>query len=145
LYNAAAPTSAPTDSSTRIDTNGNGFFYDDPADLVIQPIRNGQTISTTVTPADVRKRGFDLVVRVYRADAFDSSGTPVGTLQKNTPTSSSTASAFKGTLGSRTAPLVVASANAIDATTNLSDYANCDPNDSDATVAASCQSRLLGQ
>lgn len=145
LYNAAAPTTAPTDSSTRVDTNGNGFSFDDPNDLVIQPIRNGQTVSTTVTEADVRKRGFDLVVRVYRADAFNSSGTAISTLQKNSPTSSATASPFTGTLGSRTAPLIVASANAIDSTTNMSDYANCNPNDADATIAASCQSRLLGQ
>jgi prepilin-type N-terminal cleavage/methylation domain-containing protein len=145
LHNASVLTSAPTDSSTLVDTNGNGFSYSDPADLVIQPIRNGQAVTTTVTEADVRKRGFDILVRVYRADAFNSSGVPIEALQKNSPTSNVTASTFTGTLGSRTAPLTVATGNAIDSTTNLSDYANCNPNDADATIAANCQSRLLGQ
>jgi prepilin-type N-terminal cleavage/methylation domain-containing protein len=145
LQNASVLTSAPTDSSTLVDTNGNGFSYSDPVDLVIQPIRNGQAVTTTVTQADVRKRGFDLFVRVYRADAFNSSGIPIETLRKNSPTSNVTASTFTGTLGSRTAPLTVATGNAIDSTTNLSDYANCNPNDADTTVAANCQSRLLGQ
>jgi prepilin-type N-terminal cleavage/methylation domain-containing protein len=126
----AAPglTSWTSDSSTRIDTNGNGFSVNDPVDLVIQPIRNGQNINTTtgVTEADIRRRGFDLVVRVYRADAFDSSGNVIGggPLQINSSTAKTTASAFTGTLGSRTAPLTIVSSDAIDQSTQINDYRN---------------------
>jgi prepilin-type N-terminal cleavage/methylation domain-containing protein len=48
----------------RIDTNGNGFSFDDPQDLVIQPMRSGGT--------DLASQGFYMGVRVYRADAFQS-------------------------------------------------------------------------
>jgi prepilin-type N-terminal cleavage/methylation domain-containing protein len=48
----------------RIDTNGNGFSFDDPQDLVIQPMRSGGT--------DLATQGFYMGVRVYRAEAFQS-------------------------------------------------------------------------
>jgi len=48
----------------KIDTNGNGFSFDDPQDLVIQPMRSfGNDLAT---------QGFYMGVRVYRADAFQS-------------------------------------------------------------------------
>jgi prepilin-type N-terminal cleavage/methylation domain-containing protein len=126
LQTVAGLTNLPTNSATLIDTNGDGFRTDDPNDLVIQAIRNGINTSTTppVTEIDVQKRGFDLVVRVYRADAFDSSGAAIGTLQINTPTTTATASAYKGNLGSRTAPLVVVSSDAISQSTQINDYRN---------------------
>ena len=52
----------------KVDTNGNGFSVDDPQDLFIQPMRSGSTDATIL-----KKQGFWLAVRVYRADALLSS------------------------------------------------------------------------
>jgi prepilin-type N-terminal cleavage/methylation domain-containing protein len=117
LETVAALTNWTSDSATRVDSNGNVFNVSDPADLVIQAIRNGcaSTGCTDGTPAS--QRGFDIVVRVYRADAFDSSGAAIVTLQKNTPSST-----FTGTLGSKAAPLAVMASDATSNTTRLNNY-----------------------
>jgi len=79
----------------RVDPNGNGFSFNDPADLIIQPIRS----SFLVDPGPPRvledptfpktgaalntgrqtleRQGFMLAVRVYRADAFGGPGGPI--------------------------------------------------------------------
>ncbi|MFN5397019.1 MAG: prepilin-type N-terminal cleavage/methylation domain-containing protein, partial [Pseudanabaena sp.] len=51
-----------------VDTNGNGFSVDDPQDLFVQPMRSGSTDATIL-----KKQGFWLAVRVYRADALSGS------------------------------------------------------------------------
>lgn len=53
---------------TCVDTNGNGFSVDDPQDLFVQPMRSGSTDATIL-----KKQGFWLAVRVYRADALSGS------------------------------------------------------------------------
>jgi prepilin-type N-terminal cleavage/methylation domain-containing protein len=50
----------------RVDSNGDGFRFDDPQDLVIQPMRSR---GSGVTP-NLAEQGFYMGVRVYRADAF---------------------------------------------------------------------------
>jgi len=81
-----------------VDSNGNGFSVNDPQDLVIQPMRSGDTDAEKL--AD---QGFWLAVRVYRADAF-SSGL---NLKKGTePECASSKSVFVGTNGSMVCPLV---------------------------------------
>lgn len=117
LETVAALTAWTTDSATRVDSNGNGFSVDDPADLVIQPIRNGCASTGCADGTSASQRGFDLVVRVYRADAFDSSGNAIVTLQKNVP-----ASTFTGTMGSRSVPLVVMASDATSDETKLNNY-----------------------
>ena len=54
-----------------IDTNGNGFSTTDPQDLVVMPLRNAGAVSSS----DLDSQGFVLVLRVYRADAFNSART----------------------------------------------------------------------
>jgi type II secretory pathway pseudopilin PulG len=48
-----------------VDSNGNGFSVNDPQDLFVQPMRSGGTDATIL-----KKQGFWLAVRVYRADAL---------------------------------------------------------------------------
>lgn len=48
-----------------VDAGGGGWSKDDPQDLFIQPMRSGGTDATTL-----KKQGFWLAVRVYRADAL---------------------------------------------------------------------------
>jgi type II secretory pathway pseudopilin PulG len=79
----------------RVDTNGNGFSFNDPADLILQPIRSSYVVApgspptleppsfpkSTTELASARRAlergGFTLAVRVYRADAFGGPGGPV--------------------------------------------------------------------
>jgi len=89
------------DPGTAIDTNNNGFSINDPQDLVIQPLRNNGGDATPNQLTRLNKEGFQVVVRVYRADAFAG----------NAPTKvSATQSIFTATNGSRNYPLVVTSA-----------------------------------
>jgi type II secretory pathway pseudopilin PulG len=48
-----------------VDANGNGFSVNDPQDLFVQPMRSGGTDAATL-----KKQGFWLAIRVYRADAL---------------------------------------------------------------------------
>jgi prepilin-type N-terminal cleavage/methylation domain-containing protein len=88
-----------------IDSNSNGFSTSDPQDLVIQPMRTG---GTGIANADaLSRRGFDLGVRVYRADAF---AAPI-TLYTGSETECNFSKlTFISTLGSKQCPLVVMSA-----------------------------------
>lgn len=89
----------------RIDANGDGFRFDDPLDLVIQPLRTGSA-DASIT----EKQGFYMQVRVYRADAFTNTGIKSGiTLQtgQNEATCPSGRQVFIGTLGSQACPLVI--------------------------------------
>ncbi|MFQ3679661.1 MAG: hypothetical protein SNJ60_04040 [Pseudanabaenaceae cyanobacterium] len=79
----------------RVDTNGNNFSFNDPADLIIQPMRSSFVVAPgsppTLEPATFPKTGaaldnarralerggFTLAVRVYRADAFGGPGGPI--------------------------------------------------------------------
>ncbi len=79
----------------RVDTNGNGFSFNDPADLIIQPMRSSflvnpgsprvlenatfPKIGTALDTArqTLERQGFVLAVRVYRADAFGGPGGPI--------------------------------------------------------------------
>lgn len=92
----------------RIDTNGNGFSFDDPQDLVIQPMRSGDDTGSAL------KQGYYMGVRVYRADAFQGSlgseSIKAGlTLQKGESdvTCPSGSRVFSSTNGSQTCPLVI--------------------------------------
>jgi prepilin-type N-terminal cleavage/methylation domain-containing protein len=82
LDSIPSPNALPTDSFTQVDTNGNGFSTGDPLDLVIQPIRSKVDCKSAPppsppctprpnTPQNARIQGYKLVVRVYRADAFN--------------------------------------------------------------------------
>jgi prepilin-type N-terminal cleavage/methylation domain-containing protein len=51
-----------------VDSNGNGFSVNDPQDLFVQPMRSGSNDATIL-----KKQGFWLAVRVYRADALSGS------------------------------------------------------------------------
>jgi prepilin-type N-terminal cleavage/methylation domain-containing protein len=117
LYTIAGLTTWTSDSATRVDANGNTFRVDDPADLVIQAIRNGCADAGCTDGSSARQRGFDLVVRVYRADAFDSSGNAIVTLQNSPPSST-----FTGTLGSKSAPLAVMASDSTSDETKLNNY-----------------------
>lgn len=68
-----SPTATTPVRGIKIDANGNGFSVNDPQDLFIQPMRSGGTDATTL-----KKQGFWLAVRVYRADALAGS-TPLRT------------------------------------------------------------------
>ncbi|MGQ9865210.1 MAG: hypothetical protein ACUVSQ_02840 [Pseudanabaenaceae cyanobacterium] len=79
----------------RVDTNGNGFSFNDPADLIIQPMRSSfvenpgppvvledGTFPKTAEQLNTARRqlqrqGFTLAVRVYRADNFGGPGGPI--------------------------------------------------------------------
>ncbi len=94
----APPTTKPTESQYCFDVSQNGNC-DDFEDLIIQAFRDGPANPTT--PADIdniKKRGYCLAVRVYRADAFQNGSHPTDTDQ---------AMAFSGTLGDKNKPLVV--------------------------------------
>lgn len=108
---AAAPSSSNVANlfripGVKIDANGDGFSFDDPLDLVIQPLRTGST-----DPSIASKQGFYMQVRVYRADAFASdtaikSGITLQTGQ-DPATCSSGSRVFTGTTGSQACPLVI--------------------------------------
>lgn len=131
LKDVAPPTTWTTDMGTRVDTNGNGFSVDDPADLVIQPIRNGLSATTDVQRKVAITQGFDLYVRVYRADCFDASGNATGNLVKE-----QNSLIFSGTIDnlnttdatlrsrSKCAPLAVATSDATGSKTVIKDYGN---------------------
>jgi len=90
----------------QVDTNSNGFSFDDPQDLVIQPMRTG-----SADPGITSKQGFYMQVRVYRADAFQSttllkSGLTMQTGRDETLCPSGRR-VFTGTAGSQVCPLVI--------------------------------------
>jgi len=114
------PTASDRDPGTLIDNNNNGFNISDPQDLVIQAIRPAATCTPAIPAAPLapavpavscprgtadqinvelntaRNQGFLMVVRVYRADAFENGNVPDRTEQS---------SVFIGTLGNRGNPL----------------------------------------
>jgi prepilin-type N-terminal cleavage/methylation domain-containing protein len=97
LNSVPAPSSyPPLDLGTQVDTNNNGFSEADVQDLVIQAIRSPSTC-TGLNCASTQ--GYQVLVRVYRADAFLNSNLPTGVEQST--------NSFTGTLGSKDAPLVV--------------------------------------
>ncbi len=91
----------------RVDTNGNGFSFNDPADLIIQPMRSSflvdpgppRVLESSAFPKTaaalntarqtLERQGFVLAVRVYRADIFggdanpSTSANPAGTARRN--------------------------------------------------------------
>jgi len=102
---ASYPTDTQRDAGTLVDTNNNGFSVSDPQDLIIQPLRNNGLDATIPMPqAEIgllNRKGYELVVRVYRADAFGGFGTGAPTQVTETK------SIFTSTNGSRNYPLVV--------------------------------------
>lgn len=102
-------------SGVRVDTNGNGFSFDDPQDLVIQPMRSDGT--------DLATQGFYMGVRVYRADAFTPTGLKSGltTLQTGSDpaTCPSGSRVFTSTGGSVICPLVVMKLDVYPSTSTL--------------------------
>jgi prepilin-type N-terminal cleavage/methylation domain-containing protein len=138
------PTAPDRDPGTLVDTNGNGFSVDDPQDLVIQAIRP-IAFCTQGTPAVVgppavaavaavacprtvgnqaqidaetliaKNEGFQMVLRVYRADAFSGGDTPDLTEQSNV---------FIGSIGSRKNPLVSTTVEVYAASGKLSNIKN---------------------
>ena len=102
ITNLFDPTKFP---GVTIDTNGTGFTTSDPQDLVIMPIRSAGATSST----DLDSQGFVLVLRVYRADAFNSTKTglsPLVTTLKRGDEPECTNNVFTGSAGSRACPLV---------------------------------------
>jgi prepilin-type N-terminal cleavage/methylation domain-containing protein len=83
-----------------VDSNGDGFRLDDPQDLVIQPMRSGGKDKSAL-----EDQGFWLAVRVYRADAFDGSVTPLKGIPDE-PACATSKLVFIGTQGSKACPLV---------------------------------------
>jgi prepilin-type N-terminal cleavage/methylation domain-containing protein len=96
----------------KIDGNGNGFSVFDPQDFVIQPMRNDNIVG-----------GFQVAVRVYRADAFLPNGGNPAVLGATTATTglqkgyedacASAQIVFTASLGSRVCPLVFMQADII--------------------------------
>jgi prepilin-type N-terminal cleavage/methylation domain-containing protein len=65
VTNAVLVLATTTVLGTCVDANGNGFSVNDPQDLFVQPMRSGSNDATIL-----KKQGFWLAVRVYRADAL---------------------------------------------------------------------------
>jgi prepilin-type N-terminal cleavage/methylation domain-containing protein len=86
-----------------VDTNNNGFSVNDPQDLVIQPMRTGGNDIEIL-----QREGFDLGVRVYRADAF--SGLVTTFYKGSEAQCDASKQTFISTTGSRQCPLVIMSA-----------------------------------
>jgi len=102
---AVYPTTDPLrDPGVLVDTNNNGFSVSDPQDLVIQPLRNNGGDASSTQLDRLSKQGYEIVVRVYRADAFES-GAPTKVTQ--------TDSIFTSTNGARNYPLVVMRAQVV--------------------------------
>ncbi len=106
----------------RVDTDGNGRT-NDLNDVVIQAIRNGDNTTSTSTTAQrsaAFRRGFGMVVRVYRSDAFssDATGYVIGTL--------STVPNSFGAASSPTTPLVVMSSEVASLSTTPGDATSFD-------------------
>jgi prepilin-type N-terminal cleavage/methylation domain-containing protein len=114
------PGNINSEPGTLIDTNGNGFNTSDPQDLVIQTIRPAAICTPACTAnsaqelRDASNQGFLMVVRVYRADAFEGIDTPDQTVQSGV---------FIGTLGSRENPLAATVAE-VYATGSLNEIRN---------------------
>lgn len=88
-----------------IDTNGNGFSTTDPQDLVVMPLRSAGATSQS----DLDSQGFVLVLRVYRADAFNSAKTGLSsfvTTLRRGDEPECTNTILTGSAGSRSCPLV---------------------------------------
>jgi prepilin-type N-terminal cleavage/methylation domain-containing protein len=132
------PFASNRDPGTLIDTNGNGFSVDDPQDLVIQAIRpiaictpgtpavpgppSAAIACPRTTPTEIdfetltaRNQGFQMALRVYRADAFSGGATPDLTEQS---------SVFIGSIGSRRNPLVAETVEIYAAGGSLNDIKN---------------------
>ncbi|MEE3716805.1 prepilin-type N-terminal cleavage/methylation domain-containing protein [Tumidithrix elongata RA019] len=145
--NVGVLTALPTDPGTLISTDGKPFSTSNPQHFVIQPFRSAcitppsaATCDNTSTgAAAIRVQGYRIGVRVYRADAFNSStgalgsGSTVVTLLA--PVNASTGASYiqsglSGTLGSQSRPLVVmqsdVTANSVGGSTSTSytDYVN---------------------
>ncbi len=80
-----------------VDSNGNGFSVNDPQDLFVQPMRSGGTDATVL-----KKQGFWLAVRVYRADALAGSAA----LRKGTEDSCAQSKTAFSSTASITCPIV---------------------------------------
>jgi prepilin-type N-terminal cleavage/methylation domain-containing protein len=114
------------DPGIRVDTNNNGFSVNDPQDLILMPVRNNGSNGTAPyntgpdgSTADItrlQKQGFELVVRVYRADAFSGSTPPTQVVEAK--------SIFTSTNGSRNYPLVVMRAEVLPSQFTLTDMKN---------------------
>jgi prepilin-type N-terminal cleavage/methylation domain-containing protein len=107
----------------RVDTDGNGRT-NDLNDVVIQAIRNGDNTTATSTTAQrstAFKKGFGMVVRVYRSDAFSSgsTGTVIGTL-------STVPNSYGAAASSPTSPLVVMSSEVASLSTTPGDATSFD-------------------
>ncbi|CAN1209864.1 hypothetical protein TUMEXPCC7403_06540 [Tumidithrix helvetica PCC 7403] len=104
----ALPNTALT-PGTLVSTDGTPFSTSNPQHLVIQAMRSRCLPVATCNNSDVaaiRLQGYRVSIRVYRADAFVA---PIALLPPvNTANGSSyTQSAFSGTLGSKSRPLLV--------------------------------------
>ena len=94
-----------TDTGIRVDTNNNGFSVNDPQDLIIMPVRNNGPLVTATDLDRLQKQGFEMIVRVYRADSFSGANPPTQV--------TATESIFTNTNGARNYPLVVVRAEVV--------------------------------
>ena len=99
------PTDNTADTGIRIDTNNNGFSVNDPQDLIIMPVRNNGPLVTATDLDRLQKQGFEMIVRVYRADSFSGANPPTQV--------TATESIFTNTNGARNYPLVVVRAEVV--------------------------------
>ncbi|HAN46323.1 MAG TPA: hypothetical protein DCQ32_07195 [Cyanobacteria bacterium UBA8156] len=94
-FNPTPPPGTGAVRGIRVDTNGNGFSFNDPNDLILQPMRSSfvvapgspATLEAATFPKSptelinarraLERQGFALAVRVYRADAFGGPGGPI--------------------------------------------------------------------
>ncbi len=105
------------DEGVLVDTNGDGFRTDDPQDIVLQAIRTPVTCNVAADPNCPTTEGFTMLVRAYRADAFEGGSSP-NARKTNCPASApncdiyatglgAQGSAFVGGIGPRQSPLTV--------------------------------------
>lgn len=100
-----------------VDANGNGFSVSDPQDLFVQPMRSGGTNATLL-----KKQGFWLAIRVYRADALAGSAA----LRKGTEDSCAQSKTAFSSTASITCPIVTVRSQILPTTNanNLDDINN---------------------
>jgi len=110
-----------TDTGIRVDTNNNGFSVNDPQDLIIMPVRNNGPLVTPIDLDRLQKQGFEMIVRVYRADSFSGANPPVNT--------EAIESIFTSRDGARNNPLVVVRAEVVPSQSTLDALKGriCDP------------------
>jgi prepilin-type N-terminal cleavage/methylation domain-containing protein len=123
--------SPPNKNLYCMDFDGGGCTTDSNKDLIIQAFRYGGTVTSGGTTTNItdETKGYQLGIRVYRANGFSNDGN-----LKKAPNKQAT---FTGGVGDRKTPLVEMTTEISNENTKFSDF--CDRLEDTGNTASSCK------